>query len=130
MMIRCHWHLDSGSECVLCSQNSLETSDHLFLDCPFAKCCWDFCRISWQSGNSMSDIFMKAKNDFEGPNFLEVAICAAWNIWKERNGFIFEGKRPSFTSWKVKFLGDLQLTCYRLKKEKVTRLKFWFPGLI
>jgi hypothetical protein len=56
---------------------------------PFAKRCWAHCKITWQSGASMSDILMNAKRDFQGPNFLEITICAAWNIWKESNGFIF-----------------------------------------
>jgi hypothetical protein len=70
---------------------------------------------------SMSDIFMNVKRDFAGPNFFEITICSASNIWKERNGFIFEDKRPSFASWKTKFLPDLQTTCYRVKKAKELR---------
>jgi hypothetical protein len=89
MMLRRHWHLQSGPHCVMCSNGTLETRDHLFIDCPFAKRCWDFCKIIWQSGESMSDIFMNARREFQGPNFLEITICAAWNIWMERNGLIF-----------------------------------------
>ena len=130
MIIRRHWHLNSGPNCVLCNQDTLETRDHLFIDCPFAKKCWDFCTITWSSGASMSDIFMTAKRNFQGPNFLEITICAAWNIWKERNGFIFEERRPSFSAWKARFLGDLQTTSYRLKKSKVQSIKTWFSSLV
>jgi hypothetical protein len=129
MMLRRHWHLQSGALYVMCSLGSLETRDHLFLECPFAKRCWDFYKITWKSGDSMSDIFMNAKIYFGGPNFFEITIYAAWNIRKERNGFIFEDKRTSFASWKVKFLGDLQTTCYRVKKTKVESLKACIASL-
>jgi hypothetical protein len=130
MMIGRHWYLPTGANCVMCNQNHLETRDHLFIECPFAKRCWDLCNIEWQSGASMSDIFLTANRNFQGPNFFEIVICAAWNIWKERNGFIFEGKRPNFNSWRIKFLGDLQITCYRIKKAKAESLKAWTASLV
>jgi hypothetical protein len=61
MMIRRHWQLQTGANCVMCNQNHLETRDHLFIECPFAKRCWDSCNIEWQSGDSMSDIFFYSK---------------------------------------------------------------------
>jgi hypothetical protein len=51
-----------------------------------------------------------------------IAVCAAWNIWKERNGFIFENQDPSFSRWKILFK-DIQLTLNRVKikhKEPLT----------
>jgi hypothetical protein len=30
---------------------------------------------------------------------MEIVILACWNIWKQRNGLIFQGERPSFLGW-------------------------------
>jgi hypothetical protein len=32
----------------------------------------------------------EARKDFEKPFFMEVMILALWNIWKQRNGQIFQ----------------------------------------
>lgn len=37
-----------------------------------------------------------ASTAFNGPCFVEIFSCASWNIWKERNNFIFKGIAPLF----------------------------------
>jgi hypothetical protein len=41
LMIRKNWHLDSRPSCVLCDEASIESNNHLFFDCHFAKQCWE-----------------------------------------------------------------------------------------
>jgi hypothetical protein len=109
LILRKNWKLDSGPVSVMCGNQSLETRDHLFFECDFAKKCWDFCSIQWDTSMTISQRFVSAITDFVGPCFMEVAICVAWNVWKERNGLIFNKTTPSFGRWKVKCQSDVLL---------------------
>jgi hypothetical protein len=40
-----------------------------------------------------------ARNDFNHTFFMEVFIIATWQIWKQRNGLIFEKCPTSFNMW-------------------------------
>jgi hypothetical protein len=125
MMIRKQWNVDSGPSCILCTDQVLETRDHLFFDCPFARSCWDMCQIHWNTAMPISQRFLEAKTSFAGPCFMEVAVCVAWNIWKERNDFIFNNRLPSFDRWKVRFQSDLMLHRYRVKEALIQPLIDW-----
>jgi hypothetical protein len=60
-------------------------------------------------GDNVQSIVAEAKRDFAKPFFMEVLIMACWNIWKVRNGKIFENQRPSFSKWKAGFMHDMTL---------------------
>src|SRR4051812_34550103 len=102
LMIRKHWTFDGGPDCVLCIGHVHEDSDHLFFRCQFATICWLLVGISWDCNLELSQRIVKAKSVFTGPCFMEIFSCAAWNIWKERNEFIFNNIRPSLSRWKVR----------------------------
>ena len=122
MMLRKHWHVDGGSECVLCQRSFLEDRDHLFFSCDFATACWDSIGITWNMNNSPRDRISEAAASFSHPNFLEFFASAAWNIWKERNDLIFNGVVPSFQSWRMRAKQDLLLHQFRVKPSKVQPL--------
>ena len=124
-MQRKNWNVEGGPDCVLCDADVLETRDHLFFDCPFAKSCWEKIGIMWDLSLHVSSRFLVAKQNFTGPCFLEVATCAAWNMWKERNDLIFKGQRPSLACWRVRFQSDLMLHQYRVKTTLVQPLLDW-----
>lgn len=90
LMLRKNLHLDSGSDCVLCTASLLETRDHLFFLCPFAQQCWAALGIQWDTSISISHRFVVVRLVFIGPCFMEVVSYATWNIWKERNDLIFK----------------------------------------
>jgi hypothetical protein len=125
LMRRKNWHLDSGPNCVLCDEARLETNDHLFFDCHFAKQCWEKLGIQWDTSLHISKRFLQARNNFSGPCFMEALVCAAWNIWKERNYLIFQGQQPSLRHWRVRFQHDLMLHRYRVKASLVQPLVDW-----
>jgi hypothetical protein len=125
IMSRKNWITDSGTECSLCPTASLETSAHLFLECEFAKSCWNVINIHWPSNSSLAEGFWDAKRSFQGPCFVEVFACAAWNIWKSRNDFIFQAIPFSIDRWKVGFRSDLWLHHYRVKQALVQPLLDW-----
>jgi hypothetical protein len=129
LMIRKHWHLESGPECVLCDEALLESRDHLFFGCNFARQCWEKLDIHWDTSLQFSDQFIQARNNFRGPCFMEVMVCAAWNIWKERNDLIFQGKQPSFKRWRVRFQHDLMLHRYRVNSTLVQPLVDWILSI-
>jgi hypothetical protein len=125
IMLRKHWHIDSGPECILCAAGMLETRDHLFFDCEFAQVCWNTLNIHWNPASSMSERFLRAKRVFSGPCFVETFACATWNIWKSRNGRIFEAAPASLAKWKLGFQNDLFLHKYRVKTSVVQPLVDW-----
>jgi hypothetical protein len=49
---------------------------------------------------------------------MEVFACAAWNIWKIRNEFVFRKKPPNFGGWKVQFSSDLDLHQFKAREKK------------
>jgi hypothetical protein len=83
------------------------------------------CQIHWNTAMPISQHFLEAKTSFAGPCFMEVAVCVAWNIWKERNDFIFNNRLPSFDRWKVRFQSDLMLHRYRVKEALIQPLIDW-----
>ena len=125
IMIRRHWRLDSGPSCVLCTAHSLETRDHLFFECSFARACWTSCNIAWDLSMPISERILTARSTFVGPCFMEIFACVTWNIWKERNEFIFRFVMPSFSHWRVRFRSDILLHRYRVKPSLVQPLVDW-----
>jgi hypothetical protein len=125
IILRRHWHLDSGPSCILCSDQTLETRDHLFFDCTFAKECWTICQITWDLSLPITDRFIASRATFAGPCFMEIFACASWNIWKERNNYIFNQRAPSLDRWKVRFQSDLMLHRFRVKPTLVQPLVDW-----
>jgi hypothetical protein len=125
LMLRKNWHVEGGSSCVLCSANALETRDRLLFQSPFADAWWDLIGIQWNCSFQISSCFIQAQILFRGPCFIVVVVSAAWNIWKERNNFIFRNETPSLARWKVRFKSDLSLHQYRVKATLVQPLLDW-----
>jgi hypothetical protein len=109
LMIRKNWHLDSGPECVLRDEILIESRDHLYFDCSLAQQCWEDIGIQWDTSLQFTDRFIQSRRNYVGPCFLEVMVCVAWNIWEERNDYIFQGEQPSIGRWRVRFQNDLRI---------------------
>jgi len=84
--------------CILCSNNLEETAFHLFFSCPFSQACWQYLGIHWDFSMDFFHMLIQAKQQFQSPFFMEIFIIGAWQIWKQRNNFIFDRGRPSFSS--------------------------------
>jgi hypothetical protein len=125
VMRRKQWHLDSGYTCALCASTHLETREHLFFECEFARGCWEALGIHWDLSQHITSHVMAAKQFFVGPCFMEILGCATWNIWKMRNDLIFQGQNASINRWKVKFQGDLMLHRFKVKEMLVQPLIDW-----
>ena len=128
MLLRRHWNVTSNHNCVLCQQHKYEDWVHLFFQCNFSQRVWSFLQISWCDA-SMMDNLLVAKKEFEGPCFTEIVILACWNIWKQRNGFIFKETLPSFRGWKAGFFLDITMLGHRVKDINKSRLSSWLDKL-
>ncbi|CAO2201894.1 unnamed protein product [Urochloa humidicola] len=101
--------------CVLCQSNSEETAMHLFFSCSFAKKCWQEIGVQWDMSTPFFQMLQHAKQNFNHSCFMEIIIIAAWQIWKQRNGLIFENCPATFTSWKRKFKEECLIQAVRIK---------------
>ncbi|KAM0915236.1 hypothetical protein ACQ4PT_010999 [Festuca glaucescens] len=94
--------------CPLCLR-SLETSQHLFFECPFTKriwaavATWTHCSSlappCWEAATTPQDIWQllmqrSAAAHKEGLSSLFTLVC--WNVWRERNARIFRQKSATF----------------------------------
>jgi hypothetical protein len=106
---------DNNYNCVLCSFQCEETIFHLFFSCPFSARCWQHLGIHWRFDLQFHAMMEESRQSFNIDFFMEVFIMRAWQIWKERNNFIFNRANPSFRSWKIGFLDEAALQSNRMK---------------
>ncbi|PWZ53651.1 hypothetical protein Zm00014a_004064 [Zea mays] len=76
--------------------------------------------IQWNHQIDFFTTFQQAKDLHDSPFFMEVFIIAAWQIWKQRNNFIFDRERPSFIGWKKEFRAEALLQANRFSEENST----------
>lgn len=128
MMLRRQWKVTDNNDCVLCHAHVLEDRNHLFFECQYSARIWAYLQFDW-SGDTIPQCLSTAKKGFPGPCFAEVLILACWNIWKQRNGWIFKNIRPSFRGWKAGFVSDMTLLMHRLKRSVVPFVDLWLKNL-
>jgi hypothetical protein len=102
MLLRRHWNVTNNHNCVLCHDSSHEDWRHLFFNCMFSTRIWNYLQIPWKPGDTLASLIV-ARKAFWGPCFVEVVVLACWNIWKQRNYYIFKHIRPTFWGWKAGF---------------------------
>jgi hypothetical protein len=76
--------------CVRCSLNTEETSNHLFLSCPFAKECWNSISISFQSNITSTETVLEIRAQSNNRFFMISAILMSRAIWTVRNDLSFK----------------------------------------
>jgi hypothetical protein len=108
--------------CVLCSAQTEETTFHLFFSCPFSLQCWNHLKINWRFGQQFHSMMEEARLNFNSKFFMEIFILGCWQIWKQRNDFIFNRSNPSFLAWKLGFLEEANLQANRLRENKRLQL--------
>jgi hypothetical protein len=55
--------------CVMCETGDLETINHLFFDCTFARQCWSIILFHWDMSLGIEDRFLKAIREHVIPFF-------------------------------------------------------------
>ena len=92
---RKHMHLPFYN-CVLCSSNSDETVQHLFLECEMAKACWNLVGITINLALDHLQILESFKMQLNVSFYMEIIIIMSWSIWTIRNDVIF--RTPCYSS--------------------------------
>jgi hypothetical protein len=80
IMRRRHFHIQSGSTCVLCNDGIEEDRDHLFFDCRFSRNCWHKLHIQWFMSLGIRDRISSARAMSAQTFFMDTIIMAAWDI--------------------------------------------------
>jgi hypothetical protein len=117
MLKRRKFTLRSGYSCLMCDNPPEETIEHLLFHCPFSTSCWDCLDATWIQQGDRLHIIDHGRRTWKKPMYMEIFMIGAWNIWKERNQFFFEGIAPSVTSWKARFKNDFKLLTHRTKEK-------------
>lgn len=92
--------------CQLCLRN-LESSSHLFWDCPIAiqawtmaaswRGCHSLAHATWSSGTTTTErvrLITDAARPTDRKRTRSILALIAWHIWLERNACTFRGKTP------------------------------------
>jgi hypothetical protein len=122
-------HLEEGYYCVLCPDQSIETSRHLFFECSSSVARWFAIGIQWEQHDDVFHMIQHQRDTHTGPYFMDLFMISAWCIWKERNDFIFNFKNPSLANWKQRFKNEVKLHLSRLPSSKHGLVMNWLNSL-
>lgn len=120
---------DEDLTCVLCNTDQRETRLHLFFTCPFSANCWQYLEIQWSQNLEFFQMVVLGRFRFAHWGLLEIFFLAAWHIWKQRNGLIFENIQPTFQSWESLFMREVLLHLCRMKDPIKQSISDWLQTL-
>jgi len=109
--------------CVLCHQDVEESLHHLFMDCLFAKTCWNMLGLAYLIQGSMLDSVPLFRAQINRPFFMEVIVAMFWAIWSARNDVIFRNLHHSVQRCKMVFKQELVWVKLRSKRDIGTQLQ-------
>ncbi|PNT60609.1 hypothetical protein BRADI_5g02111v3 [Brachypodium distachyon] len=112
-------------DCVLCGVLHLETRDHLFFHCAFAKTCWAYLCGSFTPVANVHLNVESLKRKLKVPFFMEIIIMGAWSIWKVRNDFIFNQRTPNLYRCRQLFKEEMNLVFHRAKRKQYSNMAAW-----
>ena len=125
MLQRRHFNVQGGQTCIMCNSSELETIDHLFFSCPFAKECWQKIGVIWNDSTELLDRIALAQNHNGMPWFMEIILIAAWELWKVRNDKVFQKRDPSTDRWFCNFKNQCFLNSVRFRDDLRLLFCFW-----
>jgi hypothetical protein len=99
--------------------------DQLFLNCDFAKQCWNPLNIDIHQGISFPTVLSSFKDSLLSKFFMVAVILLCWSNWTAMNDWIFKGLQPSIQICKQNVLRELKLVLLRVKPSALTRFELW-----
>jgi len=72
--------------------------------------------MQWDTNLHPFEMIAQARSNFANQFFMEIFMTASWNLWKIRNGVIFDNKAPSIATWKAMLKKDIILHLHRIKE--------------
>lgn len=126
---RRHMHSESYN-CVLCMSSPEETVRHLFLDCPFARQCWQFIQVDIPLSSSFPEVSEQIRDQIQTRFFMVAIILICWTIWSSRNKLIFDGILPSVPRAKEIFQKELTLLKHRVKSSLSPQFDQWVLNIL
>lgn len=109
--------------CVMCGMQTLETREHLFFHCPFARLCWTYLCPSWSPTYSGIAEVNQLKQFLKVPFNLEIIILASWAIWLTRNDYIFDP--PSVYKCRQRFKEENLWLKHRATRKDYASFEDW-----
>jgi hypothetical protein len=85
--------------------------------------------IQWTVQGSIFQMPTQKRAQLNIPCFMDLFMIAAWTIWKERNDLIFNGKPPSPTAWKQRFINEVRLHFCRFTPSFQLVISQWLSTL-
>jgi len=126
---RKNMHLQSYN-CVLCLQNSEETTSHLFLHCAYARQCWQLLNMAIPPNSDFPEIADHFKHGFNNQFFMVTTILLCWAIWSTGNNLIFRGIQPTIEGTKEIFKKELLMLEHRVKASNSSQFHQWIQLLV
>ncbi|XP_048229634.1 uncharacterized protein LOC125370056 [Ricinus communis] len=92
----------------------MESSKHLFLDCPFAQTVWHLSPLGLNMSMLQSEDFLDCWNSIDkdlgsldpSGNSVQMVVFLLWRLWKNRNDMIFNQNTRSESQTVAKGLED------------------------
>jgi hypothetical protein len=116
--------------CALCNALTEESSYHPFVDCSFARMCWDIIGVEITDGNHFPELTSMLRSQLNSRFFMETIILLCWTIWTARNDLIFRGLRRNREDCKELLFKELNLLQHRLKQGQEHQFDTWIQSLV
>jgi len=120
--------LDSYA-CEMCILQREESLRHLLFRCNFAKNCWASIGIFYPLHLQPLQIIKRMKRSLHVSFYMEVIILMSWNIWTQRNNWLFNEVYPSVQRCKNNFKKDFSMLIHRAKKKYFPRIELWLQQI-
>jgi hypothetical protein len=76
-------HIQSYN-CALYSNSFEETVEHLFLQCDFARECWNLVGVTVPQSQDPFQVLEVVRAQLNVPFFMEIIFIMSWRIWTVR----------------------------------------------
>jgi hypothetical protein len=115
--------------CPLCPA-TLETAEHLILGCPFARQFWLSTGATPHPGDTVRELHsLRPPPRVPARSSSSFILLCCWQLWKHRNGVVFNGEDPSLPNLRRRCREDAALWRHRLPASQADDVELWLACL-